>query len=183
MPARTSRRLPPNIDLTVMVDIAFLLLMFFMLSGSIWRVHNDLADMPITRSPGPTCTLYTQAPDMFITVTREGRTYIHFSEAAFYNALHTAATRAHLPAISPIGAAIGRRGKELQLPNIQTQTILQHWLQWATTHDDRLQISVIGDADAPYPAMETVFAALQCTGINRLRLITQLERDPLLSRL
>lgn len=182
MPARTSRRLLPDIDLTAMVDIAFLLLMFFMLSGSVRHQMTELADVPVTRSAGPSCPFFSTNPVMHITVVQEGCIYVRFDDLNFYAALHTAATRAHLPAISPIGAAIGRRGKELQLPNIQTQTILQHWLQWATTHDDRLRISIIGDADAPYPAMETVFAALQCTGINRLRLITQLERDPLLSR-
>src|ERR1700712_2423507 len=45
-------KLPPRIDLTAMVDLAFLLITFFMLTTSLAKPHMMQVTMPVGTAPG-----------------------------------------------------------------------------------------------------------------------------------
>lgn len=206
MPKVKPKRNLPTIDMTAMVDVAFLLLTFFILTTKFRPEEKVVVDTPSSVSEIP----FPGDHMMIITVDNDGRVFIGF------NNVETSGTvidllAAQNPELFPQGISeAGRKYFALQnsvgVPFNQlsnwlnsspedmkdfphtgidakkregdAKNELQKWILYARNADPEIRYAVKGDQDAPYPAVAEVISSLQGWNINKMNLVTTLEAPP-----
>lgn len=153
MPKIKKRRVGIVLDMTPMVDVAFLLLTFFMLTTQFKPPEDVMVELPSSHS----AIKLPESDVMMITVTKEGRIFLGVDSQALQQRLF---------------GAEGRNKASLEV----TKNDLPNLLIQARVSNPRLRTVVKGDRGAPFGPVEDVMGILQKTNITRFNLVTDLER-------
>jgi len=190
----------PRIDMTPMVDLFFLLLVFFILTAT-FRPEEAA---PITT---PKSTSSTPIPDSHL-VTIE----ISKDDKVFFNVDNGTDSTEHIRAkvLQAIGsnyqikftpkeikkfeglASFGlpaaklkdflnapdtktRETMQVGIPIDSTDNQLMMWIRFARTYNTDLQFTIKGDGAANYPVVKKVIAVLQDNNVNKFNLTTDLK--------
>ncbi|HTP12949.1 MAG TPA: biopolymer transporter ExbD [Bacteroidota bacterium] len=154
MPKHKKARVGFRIDMTPMVDVAMLLLTFFMLATSFKPPEEVTVALPQSHSA-------FKVPDadvMTITVTKEGKTWLGVDNQGLMARLFGPAARYKM--------AVEVANKS-DLGNILIQ---------ARISNPRLRTVVKGDKQAPFGPIEDVMDILQKTQITRFNLVTEFDK-------
>jgi biopolymer transport protein ExbD len=150
----TKKRISIKMDMTPMVDVAFLLLTFFMLTTQ----FKAPEDVQITLPSSHSAFKLPESDVMMVTVTKDGKIRLGVDAAGLRVRLFGEAARN--------AASVEVDQKQL------TDLLIQ-----ARIMNPKLRTVIKGDKDAPYGPIEDVMNILQKTRITRFNLITDLERS------
>lgn len=154
MPKFKKGRVGVKMDMTPMVDVAFLLLTFFMLTTQ-FKPQEDVQVIL------PSSTSKFKLPEsdvMMITVNKEGKLFLGVDSPSLRAKLFGESARAKA---------------EVEIP----KEALGNLLIQARINNPKLRTVIKGDKLAPYGPIEDVLNTLQKAQITRFNLITDLERS------
>jgi biopolymer transport protein ExbD len=200
MPKIKPKRKNPSIDMTAMVDVAFLLLTFFILTTKFRAEDRVIVDTPSSFSTDtlPTSNLF------MITVDPKGMVAIGVSGETRQGMLEKIAENYNLN-IPPSGYKFFTNIPSFAVPMAELPTWLsmseddmknypyrgipvdtrrgqvnelKEWINAARRTNIDLRFAIKGDREAIYEKVDNVMATLQDLNINRFNLITGLEKDP-----
>jgi biopolymer transport protein ExbD len=189
-------RTSPSLDMTPMVDLAFLLVTFFMLTAT------ATPDEPVTVDT-PSSVSDIKLPEtniMLITVDKDGRVF--FSMDGKYHRQQLLSTigdhysitfneqeKARFGVMSSFGLPIGQLKEYINLPPDARKEVnqsgipvdslnnqLKDWIVYTRMTNPSVRIAIKGDADANYQVIEKVMNTLIDNNVNRFNLITNLEK-------
>jgi biopolymer transport protein ExbD len=186
----------PPIDMTPMVDLAFLLVTFFMLTATAIPDEPVSVDMPssVSEIPIPDLNMIT------ITVDPKGRVFFNVdgqhTRAALlgkmgehYGISFTPEETRTFAIISSIGVPIGslkqflsldpEQRKAIEQPGIpcdSAQNELGDWVLQARLSNRNVRVAIKGDRDANYPVVKKVIDTMIDKKVNRFNLITNMEK-------
>ncbi len=147
-----SKRVAIRIDMTPMVDVAFLLLTFFMLTTQFRPPEEVTVELPSSHSA-------FKVPDadiIIISVSKEGRIFMGLDSQVLRERVFGEENKL-------------RAGIEVEPKDLATLLIQ------ARIANPKLRTVVKGDKDAPYGPLEDVMNILQQVRITRFNLVTELE--------
>lgn len=153
MPKIKKRRVGIVLDMTPMVDVAFLLLTFFMLTTQFKPPEDVTVELPTSHS----AIKLPESDVMMITVNKDGQIFLGVDSQALRERLF---------------GTEGRYKASLEV----TKNDLPNLLIQARIANPRLRTVVKGDRGAPFGPVEDVMSILQKTNITRFNLVTDLER-------
>ncbi len=153
MAAKKKPRVGIKMDMTPMVDVAFLLLTFFMLTTQFKPPESVQIDLPSSHS----AFKLPETDVMIITVTKEGRIFLGVDKQQLRVQLFGEEFR--------LSASVEVEAKAL------TDLLIQ-----ARISNPKLRTVISGDVTAPYGIIEDVMSTLQKVKINRFNLVTELEK-------
>lgn len=204
MAAHKPKRGAPTIDMTAMVDVAFLLLTFFILTTTKFREDQSVeVDTPSSVSD-------LQAPEeglMTLSIDKEGRVFVGFSDIdTRENALQRVISEkeyeineegyGHFSTLLDFGVSFENDEFEkwLNLTHKEREEYVQQgvrptatdtitgtgndvkdWVRIGRLSDQRMRFAIKGDSDAPYGAISHVIESLQDWDVNQFILVTELE--------
>lgn len=205
MAAHKPKRGAPTVDMTAMVDVAFLLLTFFILTTTKFREDQSVeVDTPSSVSD-------LQPPEeglMTISVDKEGRVYLGFSdidtrERAIQLVINEKKYQIneegykHFTTLQDFGVTFENdefekwlnlphkvRVEEYEQQGMRATAIdtitgtgndVKEWVRIGRLSDQRMRFAIKGDSDAPYGAISHVIESLQDWDVNQFVLITKLE--------
>jgi len=201
MPRVKPKRKNPSIDMTAMVDVAFLLLTFFILTTKFKAQDKVIVDTPtsISTTKIPATNLFT------ITVDKDGLVAIGVSQESRQGMLEKVAENFSLNISDAgkvffintpsFGVPIAEIPAWLNEPNPEKMkdypyrgipidkrrghtNELKEWINAARRTNQDLRFAIKGDRETSYEKMDEVIFTLQDVKINRFNLITGLEADP-----
>ncbi len=154
MPKFKTARVGVRMDMTPMVDVAFLLLTFFMLTTQ----FRPPEEVQITLPSSHSAFKLPESHVMTITLSKDNRLFLGFDSPRLTGRVFGEENR--------LRAGVEVTTKEL--PNMLIQ---------ARIADPKLRTVVKGDAQAEYGLTEDVMDILQKTQITRFNLVTDLKKD------
>lgn len=154
MPKFKKGRVGIKIDMTPMVDVAFLLLTFFMLTTQFRPQEEVQIELPSSHS----AFKLPESDVMIITVNKEGNIYLGVDSQML---------RARL---------FGDAAKYKAEVQVEQQN-LANLLVTARINNPKLRTVIKGDKQAPYGVIEDVMNALQKVKITRFNLVTDLDKS------
>lgn len=154
MPKFKTARIGVKMDMTPMVDVAFLLLTFFMLTTQFRPPEEVQIILPSSHS----AFKLPESDVMMITISKDGRLFLGFDS----------------PKLS--GKIFGEENRLRSEIEVTTKE-LPDMLIRARIANPKLRTVVKGDTDAEYGLAEDVMDILQKTNITRFNLITDLKKD------
>jgi len=189
-------RAQPSLDMTPMVDLAFLLVTFFMLTTKFSSDDPVVIDMP-------TSVAEIKLPEtdiLTISISKEGQ--VLFNMDGKYNRVEllqkmgerygvafTEEEKNAFALVPSFGVPMGSLKQFLQLkpedrksleqPGIPVDSLnneLTDWVVFSRVTNSKLRIAIKGDRDAPYPIVRKVINTLQNNKISRFNLITNMEK-------
>jgi biopolymer transport protein ExbD len=154
MPKLKKARVGIRIDMTPMVDVAFLLLTFFMLTTQFKPPEEVQIVLPSSHSP----IKLPESDVAIITVSRDGRLFMGVDQQ---------------------GLRVRLFGEDAKLKNEVPIELsqLEKLLVTARVANPRLRFVINGDKDAEYGPIMDVMNTFEKTKISRFNLITDLKRD------
>ncbi|MEZ4826904.1 MAG: biopolymer transporter ExbD [Bacteroidia bacterium] len=202
MSAKKPKKHPPSIDMTAMVDVAFLLLTFFILTTTRFREDSKVeVDMPgsVSDLPVPDIELCT------ISVSPDGKVFVGFSDPLTREEVLRRFISEKEATISKDAASYFSTLQEFGVPHREMERWLQgegdelkeyphngipamvtdsatmtgndlkDWIRWGRLADQRMRFAIKGDQDAGYEQISHVISSLQEWNVNQFSLITSLE--------
>lgn len=154
MPKIKKARIPVKIDMTPMVDVAFLLLTFFMLTTQ----FRPPAEVEIVLPASHSVFKLPESDIMTITISKDNRLFLGFDSQRLTGKIFGDQNRY-------------RAGVEVTVKE------LPDYLIHARMANPKLRTVVKGDRDAEYGITEDVMDILQKTNITRFNLVTDLKHD------
>lgn len=151
MPKIKVRRVGIRIDMTPLVDIAFLLLTFFMMTSQFKPPEEVEISLPVTNSEIP----LPESNIMTLSLSKDGRIFLGFTSQRDMTRL--------------FGAENALRSA-VEVPKDQ----LADYLIKARMGNLKLVTVIKGDKEAEFGLAEDVMAILQKTTITRFNLVTNL---------
>lgn len=200
------KRHAPGVDMTAMVDVAFLLLTFFILTTKFRAEEAFPADTP----SAATAITLPQTGVVQIGVDKEERVSFGIVDNDIklkmlelieeqYGYRFTEQGKLYFSNTSDFGVPFGKLSAWLNQPSVEAmkefpmpgipvtkdprkENDLVKWIRTvrraARRVDKPLVFAIKGDLDAPYSIMDEVIYTMQKEGINRFNLVTQMEADP-----
>ena len=191
-----------KVDMTAMVDVAFLLLTFFILTAKFRAEEKVVVDTPSSVS-----TVKLPASEIFlITVAEDGRIFIGVGDiptrvrmldriAESYNIQVSDAGKAFFQNTPDFGVPFNELASWLGQPSSEQMKKYPHqgipvdkrrgrlnelreWIQAGRRSNPNLRFAIKGDRDVLYEYMDKVIYTLQDVKINRFNLVTDMEADP-----
>jgi len=187
--------------MTAMVDVAFLLLTFFILTTKFRPTEAVVVDTPTSVSH-----LKVPQIDFFmVTVAKDGRVFVGLADKnaridaldrmASYGVKFTEAGRNYFAATEHFGVPIAEMSSWLSQPtpdkmkNYPQRGIpidktrgkrndLKEWVMAARRYNIDTKFMIKGDLDVSYEKMSDVIWTLQDANVNKFNLVTGLEADP-----
>jgi len=154
MPKFKKKRLGFSLDMTPMVDVAMLLLTFFMMT-TVFRPDEATAiDMPSSHAPYK----MPETDIMVVTVNKAGTTYLGVDA-------------------QNLRAQLFGEDNKLKANMPVTPDQLRQLLIQARISNPKLRTLVKGDKDAPFGPIEDVLGILRQVRITRFNLVTELSKD------
>ncbi|HZI25136.1 MAG TPA: biopolymer transporter ExbD [Chryseolinea sp.] len=189
------QRSSTSIDMTPMVDLAFLLVTFFMLTTKFAPEEPLAVDMPTSVSE-------IKLPDtdiLTISISKEG--IVFFNMDGKYNREELLAKMGEkyqvqfspeeirsFSLLSSMGVPVGNLKQFLSMPPEERKLVKQpgipcdslnnelaDWVIFSRTTNPKLRIAIKGDRDAEYPVIKNVITTLIDKKVNRFNLITNME--------
>ncbi len=154
MPKFKKPRIGVRMDMTPMVDVAFLLLTFFMLTTQFRPPSEVQISLPSSHS----AFKLPESDVMTITISKDNRIFLGFDSPRLTGRIFGEENR--------LRAGIEVTTKEL--PDMLIR---------ARIANPKLRTVVKGDAEAEYGITEDVMDILQKTQITRFNLVTDLKKD------
>lgn len=192
-PHRTS----PSLDMTPMVDLAFLLVTFFMLTTKFAPEEPVTVDTPSSTSefklPETDILTITIAKDGAVFFNMDGkynRVDLLKSIGEKYQIQFTDEETKKFALLSSFGLPIGNLQQYLGMsqeertklvqPGIPVDSLnnqLQDWIIFSRMTNPRLRIAIKGDSNSNYPVVKKVLNTLIDNKVNRFNLITNMEKE------
>ena len=153
MPKIKKKRIGFKIDMTPMVDVAMLLLTFFMMTTQFRPSEETQIDLPASHAPFK----MPETDIMIVTVNREGRVFLGVDSQRLRAQLFGEANKLR-PAVE-----VDRKA-------------LHDLLIQARISNPKLRTLVKGDKEAPFGPVEDILDILRQVKITRFNLVTELEK-------
>jgi len=195
MPQVNFKKQSPKLDMNPMVDMAFLLVTFFMLTTT-FKTEEPVEVI----SPSSISEVKLPEQDlMTITVSKEGAIFFtidgQFSRGRLldmvgtrYEMVFTKDERRNFALMSSFGIPISElktflnqevktRKSYVQkgIPCDSANNELADWIILSRVTNPRLRVALKGDQDTPYPIIKQVMNTLVDNKVNRFNLVTTLE--------
>ena len=153
MPKHKKKRLGTRIDMTPMVDVAMLLLTFFMMTTQFKPPEDVEVIIPASHSQFK----LPESHIMMVYVNKEGKIYLGVDAQGLMERL------------------FGSQNKYKRAIEVDKNTLGNILIQ-ARINDPKLRTVVKGDKDAPYGPIEDVMDVLVKAQITRFNLVTDLDK-------
>jgi biopolymer transport protein ExbD len=176
MPKIKKARLGVKLDMTPMVDVAFLLLTFFMLTTQFKPPEDIQVDIPSSHST-------FKLPDidvMTVSIDKESRIFLGLDAQRVRQKVFTEIVNNHW---NEFPLEIKQRygtpeNMAILSPSIQvTKEELPNLLVKARTSNPKLRTIIKGDKEAEYGVTQDVMDILQKTNITRFNIVTDFEKN------
>jgi len=200
MPKINMPKKSPTLDMTPMVDLAFLLVTFFMLTTKFRPEEPVIVDTPSSISE----IKLPERDIMLITIDQEGRVFFDVDGKQTrstilqkmgerYKVSFTPEEVKRFSVLSSFGvpmanmkqllnakegerAAINKQTKGIPSDSLQNE--LADWINYGRHANPKFRIAIKGDGQANYPIVKQVINTLQDQKVNKFNLITNLEEAP-----
>ncbi|MGD0591570.1 MAG: biopolymer transporter ExbD [Bacteroidota bacterium] len=153
MPKHKKKRLGTRIDMTPMVDVALLLLTFFMMTTQFKPPEDVEVIIPASHSQFK----LPESHIMMVYVNKEGKIYLGVDAQGLMEQL------------------FGKESRYKSAIEVDKNTLGNILIQ-ARINDPKLRTVVKGDKDAPYGPIEDVMDVLVKAQIMRFNLVTDLDK-------
>ena len=197
MAAPRKRKKSPKLDMNPMVDLAFLLVTFFMLATTFKTEEPIVMQLP----KASTETKMPESGIMTLSISKDGRVFFDvdgkFSRTSLlrylgekYQVEFNEEESKAFSILSGFGMPIHQLGGYLQLspkerkaveqsgiPCNDLQNELADWIVYARVVNPRLRVAIKSDENTPYPEVERVINTLRENNVLRFNLITDRKTE------
>ncbi len=186
-----------SLDMTAMVDVAFLLLTFFMLASQFKPkevvsvlIPASVSEFTIPEKNIMIISLRNDGAVFFGIDGRPSRQKMLENIAKKYNMTFTPLETSEfikmenfgvpMAQLKPLLAMLATNQFPVQngIPTDSTNNQLGDWIYAARLANPKIRIAIKGDKEANYPAAKAVIGTLQKANINRFNMITSLKSIP-----
>lgn len=200
MPKVKVKRTKPTLDMTPMVDLAFLLVTFFMLTTKFSPEEAVVVDTPSSISE----IKLPEANVITITVDKNDRVFFGVDGKQTKEALLNKMAGKYGVSFSPVetetfslltnfGVPMNRLKSYLAMetdarkkfdknspgiPVDSTNNELADWILQTRLTNPQVVVAIKGDSDVSYETVQKVINTLQDRNVNRFNLITDMENKP-----
>ncbi len=209
MPKVKPHRTSPSLDMTPMVDLAFLLVTFFMLTTKFAPEETVVVDTPSSTSD----IKLPESNVITLTVDKNKRVFFGVDDdktkvatlqkvGAKYGVNFSAAQAKAFGNLTNFGVPIGQLGSLLSMdadarkavaksePGIPMDSLNNQLIDWVmearkanlSLFKKQTFIAIKGDGQADVPTVQQIIKVLQEKDINRFNLITDLENKPVVRK-
>ena len=209
MPKVKPHRTSPSLDMTPMVDLAFLLVTFFMLTTKFAPEESVVVDTPssVSELKLPENNVITLTVDknkrvFFGVDAKQTKIQALQKVGAKYGVNFTAAQAKEFGDLPNFGLPVSQLGSYLNMskedrkqvnakqPGIPIDSLNNQLIDWVlearranlAVFKKPTYIAIKGDGDADVPTVQQVIKLLQEKDINRFNLITDMENKPVATR-
>jgi biopolymer transport protein ExbD len=170
-----AKRIGFRIDMTPMVDVAFLLLTFFMLTTKFRPPEAVQVDLPTSHS----LQKLPESDVLTVTVSGDNNLYMGVSSQPTRERIFTTVVKPNLQKAGASAAAISDSLRSFRLSEsfMVRRDELDKYIVMARFADQRLRPVIKADNDADFEAVNYVIKVFKKSNLLTFNLVTALERE------